>query len=60
MDDIIIQEFRCLRCGSIMIEQIPKEDKHLVRDKEKIVRLHCPCGYYEDRIVKPEDFKKSA
>jgi len=56
-DDIVKGDFRCLRCGGILKEKRPKLDKHLVCQKEFTVRFWCPCGYYEDRVMKIEDFK---
>ena len=54
--DVIKGEFYCPRCGILMMEKKPK-DRFVVRNKEKTVRLYCCCGYIEDRIISPEDFK---
>jgi hypothetical protein len=59
IDDVIDGDFHCPRCGMIMREIRPKDDIHLIRDKEYTIRLLCVCGYYEDRVVKPDLFKNS-
>lgn len=55
-NDIVKGEFHCPRCGGRMNEKRPKVDKRLVRNKERTVRLSCPCGYYEDRVLDSDDF----
>lgn len=58
IEDIITGEQHCPKCGYLMREIRPRNDKHLVIKKEHTVRFLCPCGYYEDRvIVDPKDFK---
>lgn len=57
MSDVVKQEFKCIRCGGLMIEKRPKEDKFIINNKNRIVRLLCPCGHYEDRVMNLEDFK---
>lgn len=54
MDDIIKGEFYCIRCGGLMSEKRPVNDKFLVVNKNKIVRLQCKCGYYEDKVIDNE------
>jgi hypothetical protein len=56
VDNIIKGDFYCPRCGELMREKRPKNDKFLIRHREKTVRLSCLCGYYQDRIVSKEDF----
>ena len=56
INDIVKGEFHCPRCGGLMNEKRPKGDKFLVRNKDRTVRLQCPCGYYEDRVLDPDDF----
>lgn len=56
--DILKENFSCPRCKNKMFEKRPQKDKHIVRNKERIVRLSCVCGYYRDDIVNPEDFKE--
>jgi len=53
IEDIINGDYHCPRCGMIMREIKPKDDILLVNNKEYTVRLLCPCGHYEDKIVKP-------
>jgi hypothetical protein len=57
--DIVKGNFHCPRCGGLMREKRPNADKFLVRNREKTVRLSCLCGYYEDRVLSPEDFMDS-
>lgn len=54
-EDVIKGDFHCPRCGAVMKEKKPK-DRFVVRNKERTVRLYCPCGYIEDRVINPEDF----
>jgi hypothetical protein len=55
-DNIIKGEFHCPLCGGLLIEKKPKLDTRLVRNKELTVRLLCQCGFYEDKVVNPDDF----
>lgn len=32
------------------------KDRYIVVDKERVVRLHCICGFYRDIKVNKEDF----
>lgn len=54
--DIVRGDFHCPRCGGLMEENRPEEDKHLVINKHLTVRLKCPCGHYEDRVMNKLDF----
>ena len=57
--DTIISEFRCPVCGSSLSEKRPK-DKYIVRNKERIIRLSCVCGYYRDEVnVSVDQYKES-
>jgi uncharacterized C2H2 Zn-finger protein len=56
IDDVVKGEYHCPRCGGMLKEKRPTDDKFLVRNKDKTIRLKCPCGYYEDRVVDDEDF----
>ena len=56
-DDIINGEFFCPRCDSLLREFRPKNDRHVIRHKDRTVRLSCKCGYYRDDVVNLEDFK---
>ncbi len=49
-NDIISKTFYCPRCQAVLKKKRPS-DKFLVVDKEQIVRLFCPCGYYRDEKV---------
>ena len=59
LDDIIKGDYHCPRCGQLLREKKPK-DRFIIRNKDTTIRLSCVCGYYEDRIIKPEDFQDSA
>lgn len=52
MDDIVKEEYYCPRCGSLLKEKLPTNDKYLIVNKEHTLRLFCPCGYYRDEIIK--------
>lgn len=58
-DDILKKEFRCLRCGGILKEKRPLNDKFLFKDINRTIRLFCPCGYYRDEIAPLEDFRNN-
>ncbi|TRO54807.1 hypothetical protein E2P64_08365 [Candidatus Bathyarchaeota archaeon] len=55
IDDVIKGDYHCPRCGLVMKEKKPK-DRHIVRDKDRTVRLFCVCGHLRDIVVNPEDF----
>jgi len=55
-DDVVLGEYTCPRCGSVLKEKRPK-DRHLAREKDRTVRLFCPCGYVRDLVVKPDQFR---
>jgi hypothetical protein len=57
-DDIIKGEFFCPKCGSKLKEKRPVNDKRIVKNKDKIVRFFCVCGYYRDGEVNSDDFIK--
>lgn len=57
--DVIKGEFKCPHCGSLLFEKRPK-DKYIVRNKERIIRLSCVCGYYRDEVnVSVDQYKES-
>ena len=49
--DIIPEEFFCPRCKSKLMEKRPEKDKKLIVNKQKVVRLFCSCGYYQDEYI---------
>ena len=55
-NNVVKGDFYCPRCKGKMIEKRPTNDKRVVVNKNHTVRLKCPCGYYEDRVMESSDF----
>lgn len=54
MDQYFLNNDHCPKCHGPLNKRFPKQDEHLMVDKEKTIRLWCPCGYYRDEILKEE------
>lgn len=59
-NDIVYKDYYCPRCQSKLIEKRPKEDKHIFKFKNNVVRLQCVCGYYRDEILPDNQFKDNS
>jgi hypothetical protein len=49
--DIIGNMLTCPICGGTMTRREPTDDKKLVVNKDKTVRLHCKCGHTQDVVL---------
>lgn len=50
MEQVFLDKLHCPNCQGPLYKRFPKEDRHLVVNKETTVRYWCPCGYYRDEI----------